>query len=67
MDLFFDLGSIALVFYILDKIYTFSYLVYWKIQDRRHEQYCEECEDEIWAETFRSMRGKDDQRGKKRN
>jgi hypothetical protein len=52
---YFIVGVIKFLWYVVDTFRMWRDL-------KSHEQYCEECADELMAETFKSMRERDDKR-----
>ena len=58
-DTFLITGSIFFGIQILRFIVTVIDLIHEWYMTRRHDQYCEDCADELMAETFKSMRERD--------
>lgn len=59
-DLFVQLGIAFFVIEILHRAYDMYMIISLRLEARRHDRYCEDCADDILAETFKSMRDRDE-------
>jgi len=51
-NVFYTFGVVAFGFYIFEHVYA----IYTAYEIRQHDKYCEDCADELMAETFKRMR-----------
>jgi hypothetical protein len=51
-NVFYTFGVIPFGFYIFEHVY----LLYTAYEIRQHDKYCEDCADDLMAETFKRMR-----------